>query len=160
MIREQCVKLLPDFLLEERSMAASVDVHEGGCLCGGVRFRTRGALRAVVACHCTQCRKQSGHYWAATNVPDVDLTIAGGGNVAWYSATPGIRRGFCKTCGSFLFWKRESRDYTSIGAGAFDGATGLVIDQHIYCADKGDYYDIPEGVPAYPGASPVIQTAG
>ncbi len=142
-------------------MATSVAIHEGGCLCGAVRFRTRGTLRAVVACHCTQCRKQSGHYWAATNVPDADLTIEGEEeSLTWYSATPGIRRGFCKTCGSFLFWKMESQDYTSIGAGTFDGDTDLVIDQHIYCADKGDYYDIPEGVAAYPGSSPEIATVG
>lgn len=135
------------------------ETHTGGCLCGAVRFRTHGQLRAVVACHCTQCRRQSGHFWAATNVQDDKLDIAGEGDVTWYSATPGVRRGFCRTCGSFLFWKMESLDYTSIGGGAFDEPSGLTLDCHIYCADKGTYYEIEDGLPQFAGSSPEIVTA-
>ena len=60
---------------------------------------------------------------------------------------PALRLGvdFCKICGSLLFWKGDGRDYTSIAAGAIDGATDLKIDGHIYCADKGDYYEILDG---------------
>ena len=43
------------------------DEHSGSCLCGGVRFKTTGKLRDVVACHCSQCRKQTGLYYAATS---------------------------------------------------------------------------------------------
>lgn len=134
--------------------------HVGGCLCGAVRFRTSGPLRSVVACHCSQCRKQSGHVWAATNVPDDALAIEGADRLTWYSATPGIKRGFCATCGSFLFWKMESRSYTSIGAGTFDGQSGLTLDRHIFCADKGDYYQIDDGLPRYDASCPDIATAG
>lgn len=133
--------------------------QKGGCLCGAVRFRTRGQLRAVVACHCSQCRRQSGHIWAATNVLDTDLEIEGVHRLTWYSATEGIRRGFCATCGSVLFWKMESRDYTSIGAGAFDTPSGLRLESHIFCADKGDYYEIADGLPQFPASSPAIATA-
>lgn len=141
-------------------VASDFQVHSGGCLCGTVRFRTQGQLRSVVACHCSQCRRQSGHFWAATNVMDAELEIEGGEAVTWYSATPGIRRGFCRVCGSFLFWKMESQDYTSIGGGAFDLPTTLVLDRHIYCADKGDYYDINDGLPQFVGSCADILTAG
>ena len=53
------------------------DNHSGSCLCGAVRFKTRGPLRGVIYCHCSQCRKQSGHFYAATNVADENITIAG-----------------------------------------------------------------------------------
>lgn len=53
------------------------DEHTGACLCGSVRFRTRGELREVVACHCSQCRKQTGLYYAATNVQIGNLFIEG-----------------------------------------------------------------------------------
>ncbi len=33
----------------------------GSCLCGGVTFEMRGPLKAITACHCTQCRKQTGN---------------------------------------------------------------------------------------------------
>jgi hypothetical protein len=37
----------------------------GGCLCGAVRYEVRGPLRPVVYCHCTQCRRTSGHFSAS-----------------------------------------------------------------------------------------------
>ena len=123
--------------------------HSGHCLCGVVRFRTRGRLRDVIACHCNQCRRQTGHFYAATNVLDEGLAVEGGDNVTWYRASDTASRGFCRTCGSALFWKSDGSDYTSIMAGAFDQPTGLKIGVHIFCADKGDYYEIDDGAPQF-----------
>ena len=114
--------------------------HSGSCLCGVVRFRTAGPLRGVVYCHCGQCRRQTGHYVAATQVADADIVVDGVENLAWYSASPVARRGFCRTCGSLLFWKDESLDRISIMAGSFDKPSGLRGLSHIFVADKGDYY--------------------
>ncbi|MCP8893615.1 GFA family protein [Shinella daejeonensis] len=131
-----------------------MEEHHGQCLCGAVRFRTFGTLRAVIACHCSQCRRQTGHHYAATNVRDDEFSVEGGENVTWYRASAAAGRGFCRVCGSALFWKADDLDYTSILAGAFDGPTGLTIGYHIYCADKGDYYDIPADAEQYPAGRP------
>ncbi|WP_275782930.1 GFA family protein [Pararhizobium gei] len=125
------------------------DMHTGSCNCGAVRFSTRGVLREVVACHCSQCRRQTGLYYAATNVLDRDLEVTGAGNVTWYRSSPEAQRGFCRTCGSALFWKMDGQDYTSIMAGVFDLPTGLAIGRHIFCADKGDFYAIEDGLPQF-----------
>src|SRR5690606_6492885 len=55
-----------------------MDDRTGACLCGAVRFRTTGPLRGVIYCHCSQCRRQTGHHYAATNVPDANLQVEGG----------------------------------------------------------------------------------
>ncbi len=47
----------------------------GSCLCGGVAFELRGPLDDVIACHCGQCRKQTGNYWSSTHTADADLTF-------------------------------------------------------------------------------------
>ncbi|WP_424178454.1 GFA family protein [Yoonia sp. TsM2_T14_4] len=120
-------------------------MYQGSCLCGSVTFTARGAARDPAACHCSQCRKQSGHFWAAMQVPDADLSVTG--EVRWYAATPAARRGFCPTCGSFLFWKGRDDPDTGIALGALDGPTGLTLARHIFVADKGDYYEIHGGVP-------------
>jgi hypothetical protein len=117
----------------------------GSCLCGGVAFEITGPLRPVVACHCTQCRKQSGHYGAFTACDDKDLHFRARDTLAWYKASPLAGRGFCKVCGSLLFWKADGAAHTSIAAGSLDGKTGLKTEGHIYCADKGDYYEICDG---------------
>ncbi|MCL6708110.1 GFA family protein [Pseudomonas sp. R2.Fl] len=128
--------------------------HQGTCLCGAVRFATRGPLREVIACHCSQCRRQTGLYYAATNVPLDRLTVDGEDNVTWYRASETAGRGFCRVCGSALFWKSDDSDYVSIMAGAFDKPTGLSIGYHIYCDDKGDFYDIDDGRPCYAQGHP------
>lgn len=123
--------------------------HEGGCLCGAVRYETRGPLRGVVYCHCSQCRRQTGHVYAATDVDDDRLTVRGGENVAWYEASDFARRGFCRRCGSALFWKHKDSAKTSIMAGGFDRPSGLKAEAHIFVADKGDYYEIADGLPQH-----------
>jgi hypothetical protein len=134
-------------------------IHTGSCLCGAVRFTISGALRSVVYCHCSQCRKQSGHYYAATNVADADLDVTGAENLTWFEASDFARRGFCKTCGSALFWKHNELAETSVLAGAFDRPSGLVGGSHIFVADKGDYYEIDDGLPRYSRSTPSIRVA-
>lgn len=120
-------------------------MYRGSCLCGSVRFTATAAAKDPAACHCTQCRKQSGHYWAAMQVPDEALAVVG--EVRWYAASPLAKRGFCPTCGSFLFWKGLGEPDIGIALGALDGPTGLRLERHIFTADKGDYYDITDQVP-------------
>ncbi|MER8595195.1 GFA family protein [Mesorhizobium sp. M1182] len=133
--------------------------HTGSCLCGAVRFQTLGPLRGVVYCHCSQCRKQSGHFYAATNVADRDITITGAKSITWYEASSFARRGFCKTCGSLLFWKPSDDGYVSVMAGLFDAPTRLQGECHIFVGDKGDYYAIDDGLPQFEKSTPSIKVA-
>ncbi len=122
-------------------------MHKGSCLCGGVAFEITGDLDPASACHCGQCRKQSGHHWANTNAPDANLTLTASDSLTWYCASDIAKRGFCNKCGSFLFWKRGGSDRTAISMGALEPPTGLHLSRHIFTADKGDYYDIADGLP-------------
>ena len=121
--------------------------HTGSCLCGGVRIEIGAPLRAPDACHCTQCRKQSGHYWVSTNVARSDLTVHGADKVVWRQSSERVRRGFCGTCGSFLFWDPIGKDFVAVAMGALDLPTETHLELHIFVSEKGDYYDIADGVP-------------
>ncbi|MYI68183.1 MAG: GFA family protein [Boseongicola sp. SB0673_bin_14] len=131
------------------------EVHMGSCLCGQVAYLVRGPLRPVVACHCGQCRKTSGHHVAATSAPRGAVEISG--EPRWYESSPTARRGFCGTCGSNLFWDGPGENL-SIFAGTLDGPTGLGLVGHIHCADKGDYYEIADGLPKVEGRDPKLTT--
>ncbi|HLY53510.1 MAG TPA: GFA family protein [Steroidobacteraceae bacterium] len=122
-------------------------IHAGGCLCGAVRYQVTGPLRSVVLCHCTQCRRSTGHFMAATAARHCDFRLIEESQLRWYRSSDCARRGFCGRCGSTLFWQGGGRDYISIAAGTLDGATGLVSACHIFVADKGDYYSIDDGLP-------------
>lgn len=116
-------------------------------MCGAVSFVISGELSPADACHCVQCRKQSGHYFASTNVQRTALEIKGQENLTWYSSSTKVRRGFCSKCGSFLFWDPPAKDWTSIAMGAFDTPTSTYLEKHIFVAEKGDYYEIADGLP-------------
>ena len=123
------------------------DTHTGGCLCGAVRYEVAGRLRPVVLCHCTQCRRSTGHFMAATAARHGDFRLTREEELLWYPSSDSARRGFCGRCGATLFWQASGRDYISIAAGTLDGATGLVSACHIHVSDKGDYYSIDDGLP-------------
>jgi hypothetical protein len=120
----------------------------GRCNCGAITFRVTGTPEDATVCHCGQCRKQSGHVWASAQVPLDALDLSG--TPVWYEASPKARRGFCGTCGSFLFWRAHDEASISFALGALDRPTGLVLEKHIFVKDKGDYYDIADGVPQEP----------
>lgn len=121
-------------------------ITRGSCNCGGVKWEVKGEMRPIVACHCSQCRKQSGLYFAATAAADKDLTIMGE-TLKWYRASKDAKRGFCGECGSSLFWTHDAEDFTSILAGSIDGDSGLQIEKHIYVDDIPDWYEITDGKP-------------
>lgn len=125
-------------------------MHHASCLCGAVRITVACDLKAPDACHCTICRKTSGHFWASTDVPRDKVTITGADNVTWYASSSRVRRGFCATCGSTLFFDPPQRDWIAIAMGAFEGPTQTRLAMHIFTADKGDYYDIADGLPQNP----------
>ena len=117
---------------------------KGSCNCGAVTFEVQGTPKAPSFCHCGQCRKQSGGVWSSAYVKDDALIIHG--EPKWYASSAKAKRGFCPSCGAFLFWKMADDDTTSFSLGSIDGPTGLTLEKHIFVADKGDYYDIADGV--------------
>lgn len=127
----------------------------GSCLCGQVRYRVEAPLRPVVACHCEQCRKTSGHHVAATSALRTSIHIEG--EVTWYASSDTARRGFCGVCGANLFWDGPGT-HMSIFAGTLDGDPGVRLIGHIFCADKGAYYDINDGLPRANGDDPDLTT--
>ncbi|MGD0502864.1 MAG: GFA family protein [Steroidobacteraceae bacterium] len=126
-------------------------IHQGGCLCGGVRYRIRGALRDAIACHCTQCRRTSGHHAVMTSAASEDLMLISSRTLEWYRSSAAAERGFCRVCGSNLFWRPEGEGRTAITAGTLDSPTGIKLKEHIFVVDKGDYYSIDDALPHKPG---------
>ena len=128
----------------------------GRCLCGAVAFTATIDRPAADACHCSQCRRWSGHFWASVNVDVETLKFtAGQEKLSWFRSSERVRRGFCGNCGSALFWQPDRHPdhgrLIAIAAGALDAPTGLALKEHIFVSDKGDYYSIADGLPQKAG---------
>ena len=122
----------------------------GSCHCKGVRYKVIGELREILACHCGQCRKQTGIHYAATGVKDSDLVMESERTLVWYDSSKDAKRGFCGTCGSALFWKGNDSDRISILAGSFDDKLPVRLGRHIFCEEKAEFYEITDDLPKYP----------
>ncbi|MTI17231.1 GFA family protein, partial [Rhodobacteraceae bacterium RKSG542] len=85
-------------------------------------------------------------------VVDLDqLAIkAGGDALSWYQSSALVHRGFCNKCGSSLFWKYQDANAATptidVSAGTLEDTGGLTLTRHIFCASKGDYYEIDDQV--------------
>ena len=122
---------------------------KGSCLCGAVRFTVTGDLPAPTACHCTKCRKHTGHFEAGTDVPRDRVKIDGASTLTWFRSSDRARRGFCSVCGSSLFFEPDRAGWIGINMGAFDTPTGTKLAAHVFVGAKGDYYDITDDLPQY-----------
>jgi hypothetical protein len=122
----------------------------GRCLCGGVGYQVRGPLRAVVACHCDECRRWTGSVFNATAARREDVAIEDDGALAWYRSSATARRGFCRHCGASLFFDPDGTDRLVICAGTLDKPTGLELKVHIFTDEQGDYYELTDDLPKKP----------
>lgn len=125
--------------------------HTGRCLCEAVRYKVVGHLPDIITCHCSQCRRTSGHYFATTRAQTENLTLITSDTLTWYRSSDFAERGFCSRCGGNLFWRPVGGSTTSILAGTLDPPTHLRIGSHIFVADKSDYYEIDDDAPQAPG---------
>ena len=134
-------------MIDETSMTT------GGCLCGAVRYEVTGPLRDIVNCHCTMCKRLHGNFGPHSKARKINITITRSRGLAWYKTSDVARRGFCRECGSGLFWEPFELDATGIIAGSVDSPTGLKTIGHIFIAEKSDFYEIADDLPQYEGSS-------
>ncbi len=125
----------------------------GGCLCGDVKYEVHGRLYNVINCHCNKCRRIHGHISAYASSKREALILVKERGLKWYRSvkdeTPDVYRGFCKECGSSLFWDARGDDYIYISAGTLDQPTGLKTIGHIWLSQAGDYYKITDDLEKY-----------
>ena len=117
----------------------------GSCLCGAVTYVVTGALRDVLNCHCGRCRRFTGHHMAATSADVADVEIDDvEGQLTWFEPVDEAAYGFCRRCGSSLFWQGASTpDRLSICAGTLDPPTGLKTTEAWWVSEAGDYHERP-----------------
>lgn len=124
-------------------------IRSGRCLCGGVRYTVEDPVTAPQICHCRECQRQSGHAWAAITAPVAQMRLTDEGSLGWYRASAKARRGFCRECGSFLFWQRVGADTIDISMGSLDDRADLHLEAEIWCAEQAPYAGEVGTAPCY-----------
>jgi len=114
--------------------------HEGGCLCGAVRFSFDVTPAMVAACHCTDCRRQSGSaYSMNVGVPTAALNLSGKPKVFEHPGGSGqtVHRHFCGDCGSPIASEIDVMPGMSfVKAGTLDDPSWVKPGVEVWCDSK------------------------
>lgn len=116
------------------------DRHQGSCLCGEVKFNT-GEMHHLDVCHCRICQRWTGGPFIGADYRNGDVVITEDKGLAWYASSNWAKRGFCKTCGSSLFYRlNEVPDFWAVCAGSLDLAETAALHQEIFIDEKPSFY--------------------
>ncbi|MCF4096979.1 GFA family protein [Maritalea mediterranea] len=111
-------------------------MNKGNCLCGAVEITLNYLPEKIGACHCATCRKINGGGVQLGIHGDADLKAKGTENIQRYTSSDWAERGFCKICGTTLFYHLTvgSMDYI-YSAGLFPEQT-FIITEEIFVESK------------------------
>lgn len=113
----------------------------GHCLCGAVRVTVTDLSPEMHACHCENCRRQ-GMIGFSVAVPEANLSLTGEDAVGIYASSDWGSRGFCKTCGSNLWFRATGAGSPYyLSPGLLDDLSGLTLVDEIFIDKKPAAYD-------------------
>ncbi|MDJ0712193.1 MAG: GFA family protein, partial [Woeseiaceae bacterium] len=120
--------------------ASDTRTMNGHCLCGAVRVTAREIGNKVGACHCTMCRRWAGGPFMEVDC-GTDIEFADEDNIAVFNSSDWAERGFCRTCGTHLFYRLKGTGQHMVPVGLFENDAGLVFDTQVFIDEKPAYYE-------------------
>jgi hypothetical protein len=126
------------------------ELYSGGCVCGAIRYRVLGPPAMVAYCHCADCRKSSGSIVSVlAGFRKVGFELENG-NPTCFEATLTVKRSFCKSCGTPLFYDNKYfPENTYIHIGSFDHPEELPPDRHTWVSERISWHDINDNLKQY-----------
>lgn len=112
---------------------------KGSCLCGAVRFSARQASKSVGACHCGMCRKWGGGPLMAVDCGS-EVSFEGEDEISVFDSSSWAERGFCRRCGSHLFYRLKESGQHIVPVGLFDNQDAFVFASQVFVDRKPAYY--------------------
>ena len=135
------------------------DVHEGGCLCGDVRYAVSGPSVWKSICYCESCTRITGALavaWAGISRPLFHVLQ---GDIREYESTTGVYRGFCPRCGATLTYRKDpqhirgAQDDVYIATRTLDDPNAYPPDEHVFYGERVDWFDVDDDRPHHEGVS-------
>lgn len=133
-------------------------VGKGSCLCGAVRVSVPEMNVHAGTCHCGMCRKWTGGPLFAVDCGS-EVSFEGMENVTAYNSSEWAERGFCKKCGSHLFYRLKQGNRYIVPVGLFDNSGMFIFDHQIFIDEKLAFYTFANQTKNMTGAEVFAQYA-
>jgi hypothetical protein len=135
------------------------EIHEGGCVCGSVRYRAVGAPARITICHCTWCQRRTGSAFGVAAVFQAEQIEATGSQPKIYrhvSDESGrwLDLHFCPNCGTNIGLTLEwVPGIFGVDGGTFDEPSWLDPERfdvrYVYRRSAQTWSSVPQGVELY-----------
>jgi hypothetical protein len=130
----------------------SATTHQGGCLCGALRYEAQGPPGNLCFCHCASCRRAAGATPVAWATFATDRFRVTRGALALHESSPRVERGFCAACGTSLSYAHAARaGEIDVTIASLDQPAALRPLAHIWVADGVDWAPLADGLPQFAG---------
>lgn len=121
-------------------------------MCGAVTYRLTGPLEDVLHCHCENCRRTTGNFVAAARIATAAIDLGDPDDHLIWFRLPYARYGFCRGCGSTLFWVGADHEQTtSVMVGSLDSDSGLRLGGVWFTGEAQSHHVLPDHVPHFVG---------
>jgi hypothetical protein len=140
----------------------------GRCLCGAVQFEIMPPFTGMTHCHCRSCRLSRGVAfvtWASVQL-DRFHVVAGEDSLSWYASSPGIRWGFCRTCGSSMLYRADQAghpdaprlDHVYISVGSLTDTADKLPTAHVSYEERVGWIEHHDTLPKHRGKTEDLMT--
>lgn len=130
-------------------MIMAIDVHDGGCICGAVRYRLTGAFTYSAHCHCRSCQRAVGAGFVTYSAVAPENFAVTKGKPAIYRSSPGVARGFCGKCGTSLTYAGDDWTDTAVMTATLDDPAAAVPTTNVYLDHKQPWVALDDALKAF-----------
>ena len=124
---------------------------KGLCLCGSVSITVQSDNNSIGACHCGMCRRWGGGPYMEINCGS-NVSFEGEENISIFASSDWAERGFCKKCGTHLFYRLKENNQHMVPIGLFGKDNNFVFDQQVFIDEKPAYYNFSNKTEELTGA--------
>lgn len=120
----------------------------GRCLCGSVTVKTNAPTEEFGVCHCEMCRRWAGGPYFEFPLED-NVKFEGSEHIATYSSSDWAERGFCKNCGSHIYYRLKVQNHYHVSIGLFADSTDPELVSQVFIDRKPKGYSFSQKTKDY-----------
>ncbi len=113
--------------------------HNARCLCGAIEVKVQSLDGEAGACHCSMCRRWGGGPLMTIESKSDIAIVDEHQQLGVFDSSEWAERGFCKQCGTHLFYRLKGQSHYYFPAGLF-AEQSPTFSHQVFIDEKPAWY--------------------